>query len=171
MKTDTECFIDLGKINLLKISLPWSKSVKQTVVMLSPITSESIPLRNVVGIYVLMLKSYYKLLIFCRTPFRNVPSIGGKEIDLYLLYWLVTSQGGWERVSLSPNLEEKSLKIFSFTNLSYISKPIVRRTFLNVFNRQIESRNRQKAQYIILLKLNTVWTKLSTVLNAITILG
>jgi hypothetical protein len=28
---DTECFIDLGKLNLLKISLPWSKSVKQTV--------------------------------------------------------------------------------------------------------------------------------------------
>ncbi len=27
----TECFIDLGKLNLLKISLPWSKSVKQTV--------------------------------------------------------------------------------------------------------------------------------------------
>jgi hypothetical protein len=27
----TECFIDLGKLNLLKISLPWSKSVKLTV--------------------------------------------------------------------------------------------------------------------------------------------
>ncbi len=27
----TECFIDLGKLNLLIISLPWSKSVKQTV--------------------------------------------------------------------------------------------------------------------------------------------
>jgi hypothetical protein len=26
--TSTECFIDLGKLNLLKISLPWSKSVK-----------------------------------------------------------------------------------------------------------------------------------------------
>jgi hypothetical protein len=28
----TECFIDLGKLNLLKISLPWSKSVKLTVI-------------------------------------------------------------------------------------------------------------------------------------------
>jgi hypothetical protein len=28
----TECFIDLGKLNLFKISLPWSKSVKLTVV-------------------------------------------------------------------------------------------------------------------------------------------
>ncbi len=27
----TECFIDLGKLNLLKISLPWSKSVKLTL--------------------------------------------------------------------------------------------------------------------------------------------
>ncbi len=27
----TACFIDLGKLNLLKISLPWSKSVKLTV--------------------------------------------------------------------------------------------------------------------------------------------
>ena len=26
--------------------------------------------------------------------------VEGKEIDLYLLYWLVTAQGGWERVSL-----------------------------------------------------------------------
>ncbi len=28
----TVCFIDLGKLNLLIISLPWSKLVKQTVV-------------------------------------------------------------------------------------------------------------------------------------------
>jgi hypothetical protein len=27
----TECFIDLGKLNQLKISLPWAKSVKLTV--------------------------------------------------------------------------------------------------------------------------------------------
>ncbi len=27
----TVCFIDLGKLNQPKISLPWSKSVKQTV--------------------------------------------------------------------------------------------------------------------------------------------
>ncbi len=33
----TVCFIDLGKLNLLKISLPWSKSVKQTVGM-EPVT-------------------------------------------------------------------------------------------------------------------------------------
>jgi hypothetical protein len=29
--SSTVCFIDLGKLNWLKISIPWSKSVKQTV--------------------------------------------------------------------------------------------------------------------------------------------
>ena len=33
-----------------------------------------------------------------RTPFRKIPVVEGKEIDLYLLYWLVTAQGGWEKV-------------------------------------------------------------------------
>ena len=33
-----------------------------------------------------------------RTPFRKLPNVEGKEIDLYLLYWLVTAQGGWEKV-------------------------------------------------------------------------
>ena len=33
-----------------------------------------------------------------RTSFKQVPSINGKEVDLYLLYWLVTAQGGWEKV-------------------------------------------------------------------------
>jgi len=33
------------------------------------------------------------------TGFKHIPSINGKEIDLYLLYWLVTAQGGWERVN------------------------------------------------------------------------
>jgi hypothetical protein len=29
--TPTLCFVDLGKLNLLIISLPWSKSLEQTV--------------------------------------------------------------------------------------------------------------------------------------------
>jgi len=33
------------------------------------------------------------------TGFKHIPCINGKEIDLYLLYWLVTAQGGWERVN------------------------------------------------------------------------
>ncbi len=36
---------------------------------------------------------------FHRSSFKSVPCVEGKEIDLYLLYWLVTAQGGWEKVS------------------------------------------------------------------------
>ena len=36
---------------------------------------------------------------FSRTAFKKIPAVEGKEIDLYLLYWLVTAQGGWEKVS------------------------------------------------------------------------
>lgn len=35
-----------------------------------------------------------------RTPSRVSPKIDGKDIDLYLLYVLVTAQGGWVKVSL-----------------------------------------------------------------------
>nr|QYV43162.1 Brahma associated protein 170 kD [Colaphellus bowringi] len=33
------------------------------------------------------------------TPFKRPPTLGGKEVDLFLLYTLVTSQGGWIRVN------------------------------------------------------------------------
>ncbi|KAI4477611.1 hypothetical protein M0804_012728 [Polistes exclamans] len=33
------------------------------------------------------------------TPFRKSPKISGKEIDLYLLYVVVTARGGWIKVS------------------------------------------------------------------------
>ena len=49
------------------------------------------------------INNYYqitnKISFFSRTPFKHVPSVEGKEIDLYLLYWLVTAQGGFEKVS------------------------------------------------------------------------
>ncbi|KAF4525938.1 hypothetical protein B566_EDAN013174 [Ephemera danica] len=32
------------------------------------------------------------------TPFRRVPKIHGHEVDLYLLYVLVTAHGGWEKM-------------------------------------------------------------------------
>lgn len=35
----------------------------------------------------------------CRTSFKRVPKVNGHEIDLYLLYTLVTQQGGWLKVS------------------------------------------------------------------------
>nr|CAI5859948.1 unnamed protein product [Callosobruchus analis] len=33
------------------------------------------------------------------TPYKRSPTIGGKEVDLYLLYNLVTSHGGWLKVN------------------------------------------------------------------------
>ncbi len=39
-------------------------------------------------------------IVFCfSTPFRHTPVIDGREIDLYKLYWVVTAQGGFEKVS------------------------------------------------------------------------
>ncbi|KAJ3657292.1 hypothetical protein Zmor_009108 [Zophobas morio] len=32
------------------------------------------------------------------TPFRRPPVLGGREVDLHLLYTLVTGQGGWIKV-------------------------------------------------------------------------
>ena len=42
--------------------------------------------------------SYLNCFYF-RSPFKTTPAVDGVEIDLYLLYWLVTVQGGWEKVS------------------------------------------------------------------------
>ncbi|XP_065347776.1 AT-rich interactive domain-containing protein 2 isoform X2 [Cloeon dipterum] len=33
------------------------------------------------------------------TPFRQIPRLHGHEVDLYLLYVLVTAHGGWEKVN------------------------------------------------------------------------
>ncbi|XP_049826034.1 AT-rich interactive domain-containing protein 2 isoform X3 [Aethina tumida] len=33
------------------------------------------------------------------TPFRRCPNLGGREVDLYLLYTLVTAHGGWIKVN------------------------------------------------------------------------
>ena len=53
----------------------------------------------------------FKKYIF-RTGFKHIPCILGKEIDLYLLYWLVTSQGGGGKASfmLETNLSLKVQK-------------------------------------------------------------
>jgi len=37
--------------------------------------------------------------LYFRTPSRGSPKIDGKDIDLYLLYVLVTAQGGWVKVN------------------------------------------------------------------------
>ena len=53
-------------------------------------------------------KGQIKLLIYhfySRTAFKKIPAVEGKEIDLYLLYWLVTAQGGWEKVSCPKKID------------------------------------------------------------------
>ncbi|KAF3428966.1 hypothetical protein E2986_10960 [Frieseomelitta varia] len=44
------------------------------------------------------------------TPFKKNPKINGKDIDLYLLYVVVTAHGGWIKSSFS----------ISFSNTTYI---------------------------------------------------
>ena len=46
-----------------------------------------------------------------RTSFKLAPSINGREIDLYLLYWLVTAQGGWERVRDVDFIDSSMLRL------------------------------------------------------------
>ena len=70
------------------------------------------------GFYQILLTilKYYSVLtkfFHFRTSFKLAPSINGKEIDLYLLYWLVTAQGGWERVS----------DVFIFSSISIYQGP------------------------------------------------
>ncbi|XP_069972389.1 uncharacterized protein, partial [Penaeus vannamei] len=36
------------------------------------------------------------------TPFKRLPRINGKGVDLYLLYVVVTARGGWQKVGVSP---------------------------------------------------------------------
>lgn len=45
---------------------------------------------------------YYKDSFFpdSRTLFKKSPKINGKDIDLYLLYVVVTAHGGWIKVSV-----------------------------------------------------------------------
>ena len=56
-----------------------------------------------------------------RSPFRTTPTINGKNIDLYLLYWLVTVQGGWEKVSQCAGAHIiKCLFFSSFLSYHYV---------------------------------------------------
>ena len=52
----------------------------------------------------------YLYFLFYRTAFKKIPVVEGKEIDLYLLYWLVTAQGGWEKVSFKKNLVKSRVR-------------------------------------------------------------
>jgi hypothetical protein len=51
------------------------------------------------------------LFHFSRITAKNNLRISGKEIDLYLLYQIVTSHGGWEKVRKA---EDDSVHILLF---------------------------------------------------------
>lgn len=38
-------------------------------------------------------------MIISRTPFKKTPKVNGKDVDLYKLYTLITTRGGWMQVS------------------------------------------------------------------------
>lgn len=43
-----------------------------------------------------------ELVFLRRSPFKKVPVVGGKELDLSALYVRVVSLGGFAKVSVSP---------------------------------------------------------------------
>jgi len=63
------------------------------------------------------------------TSFKLAPSINGKEIDLYLLYWLVTAQGGWERVN-SKNAWDELLESFDLPTSTCNGSLAIKQTYL-----------------------------------------
>jgi len=50
-------------------------------------------------IYLQKKKSHTSYLSISRTPFRTLPTIAGKVVDLHLLYNTVTNHGGWDKVN------------------------------------------------------------------------
>ena len=44
----------------------------------------------------------------CRTPIARLPTIGCREVDLFLLFTRVTALGGWEKVC-GPQLSTTSI--------------------------------------------------------------
>ena len=49
--------------------------------------------------YIVGFFTHFVNLTRFRTPFKKNPKINGKDIDLYLLYVVVTAHGGWIKVS------------------------------------------------------------------------
>lgn len=54
----------------------------------------------IVNVTVRMFLIFQRFFVFTfRTLFKKSPKINGKDIDLYLLYVVVTAHGGWIKVS------------------------------------------------------------------------
>ncbi|XP_066999631.2 AT-rich interactive domain-containing protein 2 isoform X4 [Anabrus simplex] len=68
------------------------------------------------------------------TPFRKVPKINGHEIDLYLLYVLVTAHGGWVKVN-SRNEWETLVDHFRLTKHCVNSGVALKQIYLRYLDR------------------------------------
>lgn len=49
-----------------------------------------------------------------RTPFRHLPKLNGREVDLYMLYTLCTEQGGWIKVPIINFIFHQSTTLTTF---------------------------------------------------------
>jgi len=63
------------------------------------------------------------------TPFKNIPTIGGRDVDLYLLYWLVTAKGGWEKVNRRSAWDEL-LETFEILDSTVNGAILLKQTYL-----------------------------------------
>lgn len=68
------------------------------------------------------------------TPFRKIPKINGHEIDLYLLYVLVTAHGGWIKVN-SRSEWETLLEQFSLPKQCVNSGVALKQIYLRYLDR------------------------------------
>ncbi|XP_057671696.1 AT-rich interactive domain-containing protein 2 isoform X6 [Diorhabda carinulata] len=68
------------------------------------------------------------------TPFKRAPTLGGKEVDLYLLYTLVTAQGGWLRVN-SKNTWSEILPLLKLPSSCVNGCVAIKQTYLRYLDR------------------------------------
>lgn len=57
----------------------------------------------------------------CRTSLIRLPRLNGQEVDLYLLYSLVTARGGWEKVNIAS-----LFRFFFSPRLVYVGRRVAR---------------------------------------------
>ncbi|KAL1509667.1 hypothetical protein ABEB36_004373 [Hypothenemus hampei] len=68
------------------------------------------------------------------TPFKRCPTLGGKEIDLYLLYSLVTAEGGWIKVNLKNSWND-IWQHFKFPSLCVNGSVALKQIYLRYLDR------------------------------------
>ncbi|CAH1128873.1 unnamed protein product [Ceutorhynchus assimilis] len=68
------------------------------------------------------------------TPFKRCPTLGGREIDLYLLYTLVTTEGGWIKVN-SKNCWDSFLQYLKLPSLCVNGSVALKQIYLRYLDR------------------------------------